>query len=81
MREKAFLSYPASRVIKPLLQGPQEVSKLPDARPNKKRVSPRCGTCGRPIRVPKGWTVGPAVRKHYWAKHREIMQSPPPATR
>ena len=39
----------------------------------KKSVSPRCKTCGRAIRVPKGWSAGPAVRKHYWAKHPEVM--------
>lgn len=39
-----------------------------------KRRSPRCKTCGRTIRVPEGWTAGPAVRRHYWAKHRSVMQ-------
>ena len=39
-----------------------------------KRKSPRCKTCNQTIRVPKGWTPGPAVRRHYWAKHREVMQ-------
>ena len=39
----------------------------------KKRVRPRCRICDKPIRVPKGWTQGPAVRKHYWAQHREVM--------
>ncbi len=34
----------------------------------------RCHTCGAAIRVPKGWSHLPAVRKHYWAKHREVMQ-------
>lgn len=34
---------------------------------------PRCHTCGRAIRVPEGWSVGPAVRRHYWAKHRDKM--------
>lgn len=33
-----------------------------------------CHTCGRRIRIPEGWTVGPAVRRHYWAKHRTVMQ-------
>ncbi len=40
----------------------------------KKAKSPRCGTCNQTIRVPKGWSVGPAVRRHYWGKHREVMQ-------
>jgi hypothetical protein len=40
--------------------------------PKKKR--PRCRTCGRPIHVPKGWSIGPAVRRHYWRKHPEVMR-------
>ncbi len=40
----------------------------------KKPTSPRCKTCGQTIRVPQGWTQGPAIRRHYWAKHREVMQ-------
>lgn len=39
-----------------------------------KPKSPRCHTCGQTIRVPKGWSAGPAVRRHYWAKHRAVMQ-------
>jgi hypothetical protein len=39
-----------------------------------KAKSPRCKTCGKAIRVPQGWTAGPAVRRHYWAKHRDVMQ-------
>ena len=35
--------------------------------------SPRCSECGKAIRVPQGWSTGPAVRRHYWSKHREIM--------
>jgi hypothetical protein len=34
----------------------------------------RCKTCGKAIRVPQGWSVGPAVRRHYWAKHPERME-------
>lgn len=34
---------------------------------------PRCKTCGAVIRVPAGWSAGPAVRRHYWAKHRDVM--------
>ncbi|MGH2813317.1 MAG: hypothetical protein ACRDI1_11495 [Actinomycetota bacterium] len=34
----------------------------------------KCKTCGVTIRVPRGWGRGPAVRKHYWAKHPERMQ-------
>ena len=35
--------------------------------------SVKCRTCGSRIRIPDGWTPGPAVRKHYWAKHRDVM--------
>lgn len=35
----------------------------------------KCKTCGKPIRVPKGWSIGPAVRRHYWAKHPERMEA------
>jgi len=35
----------------------------------------KCKTCGKAIRVPKGWSVGPAVRRHYWAKHPERMEA------
>lgn len=35
--------------------------------------SVKCRTCGSRIRIPDGWTAGPAVRKHYWAKHRDVM--------
>ena len=38
-----------------------------------KRKSPRCRTCGAVIRVPEGWSHGPAVRRHYWSKHRNVM--------
>jgi hypothetical protein len=24
--------------------------------------------------MPRDWTLGPAVRRHYWAKHAEVMQ-------
>lgn len=34
----------------------------------------KCKTCGKTIRVPGGWPVGPAVRRHYWAAHPERMQ-------
>ena len=33
-----------------------------------------CNLCARSVRIPTGWTRGPAVRKHYWAKHPEVMQ-------
>ena len=37
------------------------------------KKSVKCRTCGARIRIPDGWTPGPAVRKHYWAKHRDVM--------
>ncbi len=43
-----------------------------------KQKRPRCHTCGKTIHVPKGWSAGPAVRRHYWAKHRDLMQPKDP---
>lgn len=43
--------------------------------------SVKCRTCGSRIRIPDGWTPGPAVRKHYWAKHRDVMLPGPKAAR
>lgn len=34
-----------------------------------------CRTCGAEIAVPEGWSVGPAVRKHYWNEHPQRMES------
>ena len=33
-----------------------------------------CKLCDKKIRMPQGWTRGPAVRRHYWKQHPEIMQ-------
>lgn len=33
-----------------------------------------CKTCGVTIEVPEGWSVGPAVRRHYWEQHPERME-------
>lgn len=33
-----------------------------------------CRTCGATIQVPEGWSVGPAVRRHYWEVHADRMQ-------
>jgi hypothetical protein len=33
-----------------------------------------CRTCGATIEVPEGWSIGPAVRRHYWEAHPERMQ-------
>ena len=35
---------------------------------------PRCGICQAPIHVPRGWSGGAATRRHYWAKHRDVMR-------
>jgi hypothetical protein len=45
------------------------------------RKSVRCHTCGKRIRIPEGWTAGPAVRRHYWKQHRERMQKPAEGSR
>ena len=42
---------------------------------------PRCHTCGKPIHIPNGWSPGPAVRRHYWKHHREVMQVVAPEDR
>ena len=50
---------------------------MPPAKPSTARASkPKatCRTCGKRIRIPDGWPAGPAVRRHYWAKHRDVMQ-------
>lgn len=57
---------------------------MPPANPAKRRAPKRgkpkatCSTCGGRISIPEGWTVGPAVRRHYWAKHRDVMQPDAP---
>ncbi len=52
---------------------------MPPKDPSKSRGAAKtrtalCNTCGRRFRVPDGWSVGAATRRHYWAKHREVMQ-------
>jgi hypothetical protein len=49
---------------------------MPPAKPagKTKPKRPRCKVCEKPIHIPAGWSVGPAVRRHYWAKHRDVMQ-------
>jgi len=70
----AFVSHPAGTVGGAATPGPLEVRHLPKAKPVKKNASPRCHTCGKKIRIPEGWTALPAVRRHYWAKHRDVMR-------
>jgi len=38
-----------------------------------------CKTCGAEIIVPEGWSVGPAVRKHYWEQHPQRMEDARPS--
>ncbi len=38
------------------------------------RQAATCKTCGAAIAVPEGWSIGPAVRKHYWEAHAERME-------
>lgn len=38
------------------------------------KASFRCRLCEKAVRIPQGWTRGPAVRRHYWKKHPEVMQ-------
>ncbi|HEX2196890.1 MAG TPA: hypothetical protein VHJ76_08185 [Actinomycetota bacterium] len=45
----------------------------PAGKPAAARRAPRCRSCGELIEVPQGWSHGPAVRRHYWARHREVM--------
>ena len=40
---------------------------------NTPKARPRCQRCQRAIHVPAGWSHGPAVRRHYWRKHRDVM--------
>lgn len=49
-------------------------SKKAQGKRARKGVLDRCHTCGKPIRIPKGWTRLPAVRRHYWKYHPEIMR-------
>lgn len=42
----------------------------------KKSKSPHCKLCDRAIRIPKGWSGGAGIRRHYWSKHREVMMRP-----
>lgn len=53
-------------------KGKSATAKAPKKPGPRKNAS--CHTCGARIRIPEGWTVGPAVRRHYWAKHRDVMQ-------
>lgn len=50
------------------------VEKASAQKARSKVKSPKCRTCGKRIRVPKGWSGGPAVRRHYWREHRSAMQ-------
>jgi hypothetical protein len=45
----------------------------PASKPAEPPRAPRCRACGEAIDVPEGWSHGPAVRRHYWARHRDVM--------
>lgn len=47
---------------------------MPTATPKVRKKRPICRTCGRRVHIPEGWSVGPAVRRHYWKHHPEVMQ-------
>ncbi len=51
-------------------------SRKKPSKASEKPKAPRCHTCGRRIHVPEGWSRLPAVRRHYWAKHPEVMRPP-----
>lgn len=51
--------------------GDMPTRRTPDDRP---RRSFFCNACGRKVRMPEGWSPGSASRRHYWAKHPEIMR-------
>jgi hypothetical protein len=35
----------------------------------------KCQTCGKTIRINKGWSIGASARKHYWRHHPEVMMA------
>jgi hypothetical protein len=78
MKPALFCRSPLLTSSSPRIPRPLEVIVVPRARESKaggkKAKAPRCRTCGKTIRVPHGWGTGPAVRRHYWAKHPEVMQ-------
>lgn len=41
---------------------------------NGRPKAPRCKRCQKPIHVPPGWSGGPAVRRHYWKHHPQVMR-------
>ncbi|MDQ3958354.1 MAG: hypothetical protein M3273_08550 [Actinomycetota bacterium] len=45
----------------------------PREEPAMARRQVSCRTCGQKIDVPEGWSHGPAVRRHYWSEHRDVM--------
>jgi hypothetical protein len=56
-----------------------EVRDLSPAKAKKAAASkpkrPKCHTCGKRIHIPAGWSNLPAIRRHYWAHHRDVMQA------
>ena len=52
---------------------PRKARKKVASKATVKKKAPRCSRCERAIRVPEGWSAGSAIRRHYWAKHRDVM--------
>jgi hypothetical protein len=48
---------------------------------NRAKRSFYCRACDRRVRMPAGWSAGSAGRRHYWAKHPEIMRGDKGASR
>ena len=40
---------------------------------DKEETMATCKMCRTSIEVPEGWSVGAAVRRHYWAEHPDRM--------
>jgi hypothetical protein len=82
-RNHLVVAAPRYVSVRAATPGPFGGGILSPAKASKKNASkigasktkrPMCGTCGKRIHVPKGWSMLPAVRRHYWSHHREVMQ-------
>ncbi|CAN5565757.1 hypothetical protein BH20ACT21_BH20ACT21_14260 [soil metagenome] len=62
--------------MSPRKPAPKRVPAHPAPAHAPTRKRPRCTRCNRSIYVPPEWSMGAAVRRHYWAKHREVMMRP-----
>jgi hypothetical protein len=79
-----FCPTPSLRSDEPRLPGPRRAAVLANcgnepSMPTRSRSSserkkaPRCRLCERAVHMPKGWSMGASVRRHYWRKHRDVM--------